>query len=305
MDAQRFVFQDFHIHGASAPEWNQRYLQMSPGAMRSSLIECSAGGMHVFGKWMSERVTQQGGLPGRQICFALLGGCPAQTMHAQGREFGQGELLVLNGGDEFEFHRPAGVELLSVTFDASAFSAYLDASGRSAARRNMGTRGTLRVDGAALGVLRETIRAQLAGTRVGSPQALMRTVAELLGGTAMAPAQRMASIAAARVVKACQQIALAEVREHPPRIEELCNRTGTSRRTLQNSFRRVAGTSPLVYLRNLRLNTVRQRLLSSPAGAPSVTEAAGEAGFDHLGHFAVAYKALFGESPSRTRRLAP
>ena len=54
------VFDDFHVHGASAPAWNQRYLQVSPGAMRSSLAELTAGSMHVFRKWMSERVIQQG-----------------------------------------------------------------------------------------------------------------------------------------------------------------------------------------------------------------------------------------------------
>ena len=80
--------------------------------MRSSLTEWSASGVHVFGKWMSERVVQQGGLPRGRICFALLGGFPAQQMRVQGWEFGLGDLLLLRGGEEFEFHRPAGVELL-------------------------------------------------------------------------------------------------------------------------------------------------------------------------------------------------
>ena len=47
------VFDDFHVHGASAPEWNQRYLQVSPGAMHSSLAEVTAPSIHVFRKWMS------------------------------------------------------------------------------------------------------------------------------------------------------------------------------------------------------------------------------------------------------------
>src|SRR5215467_4686702 len=37
------LFQDFHLHGASAPEWNQRYLQMSQGTMHSCLAEATAG----------------------------------------------------------------------------------------------------------------------------------------------------------------------------------------------------------------------------------------------------------------------
>jgi AraC family transcriptional regulator, ethanolamine operon transcriptional activator len=54
------VFQDFHLHGASAPEWNQRYVQLSAGAMRSTLTEAAASGVHVFRKWMSAQVVQQG-----------------------------------------------------------------------------------------------------------------------------------------------------------------------------------------------------------------------------------------------------
>ena len=37
------VFDDSHVHGASAPEWNQRYVQLSPGTMRSTLTEATAG----------------------------------------------------------------------------------------------------------------------------------------------------------------------------------------------------------------------------------------------------------------------
>jgi AraC-like DNA-binding protein len=302
--ARQFFFQDFHIHGASAPEWNQRYLQTSPGVMRSSLSEWASEDVHVFRKWMSERVVQQGGLPHGQLCFALLGMDPSSTMRVQGQEFRAGDLLVLRGGEEFEFQRPAGVELLSVTFNELAFSEFLDEAQVPAATRRVIQRRVIRMGAAAHDALRRRIRAQLASQEVCSRQDVMDAVREALADATTAPAQRAASIAAARFVKSCQEIALAEPREQRLLIEELCRRLHTSRRTLQGSFNEVTGTSPLVYLRSLRLNSVRQRLLSSSAAEVSVSEAATEAGFDHFGHFATAYKALFGELPSRTRRLA-
>src|SRR4030095_3151914 len=64
-------FDDFHLYGASAPAWNQRYQQISCGAMRSSLAEATVGDVHVFRKWMSQRVVQQGCLPIGQLCFAV------------------------------------------------------------------------------------------------------------------------------------------------------------------------------------------------------------------------------------------
>ena len=62
------------------------------------------------------------------------------------------------------------------------------------------------------------------------------------------------------------------------------------------------GLDHAAHLRSLRLNAVRQRLLATPAGTPDVSQAAGEAGFSHLGHFGTRYRQLFGELPSQTLR---
>jgi AraC-like DNA-binding protein len=302
VDPHLLIFEDFHLHGASAPEWNQRYLQMSPGAIRSSLAEWSAGNVHVFRKWMSQQVVQQGGLPPGQLCFALLERDSAGGMRVQGREFRAGDLLVLRGGEDFEFQRPAGIELLSVTFGADAFWAFLDHSQVPAAVRNSIRHPILKPAAAAFDALRLALRARLSSVGTPGPGELMEAVCEALFDTTVVAAPRAASLAAARHVKSCHEVAVAEPCGQPMRIGELCQRLHTSRRTLQDSFQRVTGTRPVAYLRNIRLNLVRRRLLSSPACELSVSEAASEAGFDHFGHFAGEYKALFGELPSRTRR---
>lgn len=296
MTGQLLSFPDFHLHGASAPEWNQRYWQMSAGVMRSSLAEWSAPGVHAFGKWMSERVVQQGGLPRGRVCLSLLGHAAAGGLRVQGQAFGEGDLLVLRGGDDFEFQRPAGVELLSVTFPQASFDEALDL----AAPRRLAARRIVRPSPAEVDALRLAIRLQLAGR--GDPQDLLRVARDAVASASPAPRPRASTVGAARLVKDCQAIALAVPGDEPLRIEQLCRRLRTSRRTLQDSFNRETGTAPLAYLRNVRLNAVRRRLMGSSASELSVSAAAGESGFDHLGHFAGAYKALFGEAPSKTRR---
>jgi len=77
-----------------------------------------------------------------------------------------------------------------------------------------------------------------------------------------------------------------------------------SRRTLQSSFRQVADTAPADYLRNLRLDAVRRELMATPADRLSVSQAALNRGFEHLGRFAGQYRALFGQTPSQTARAA-
>jgi transcriptional regulator GlxA family with amidase domain len=85
---------------------------------------------------------------------------------------------------------------------------------------------------------------------------------------------------------------------------ELCQQLHVSRRTVQNSFRNVAETTPLHYLRSLRLNGVRRELMSTAPAKVSIGDAAARWGFFHLSHFAADYQELFGELPSQTRRVA-
>ena len=76
---------------------------------------------------------------------------------------------------------------------------------------------------------------------------------------------------------------------------------GVPGRTLFKHFKDFKGMSPMQYLRNARFDRVRRTLL---LGEPSecVTSIAMEAGFLHMGRFAVDYRRRFGESPSETMR---
>ena len=73
---------------------------------------------------------------------------------------------------------------------------------------------------------------------------------------------------------------------------------------MQNSFQSVVQTSPLNYVRSLRLSQVRRMLLDTRQADLPISDAAARWGFMHLGHFASAYKAQFGELPSTTARRA-
>jgi AraC-like DNA-binding protein len=83
---------------------------------------------------------------------------------------------------------------------------------------------------------------------------------------------------------------------------DLASIAGVGVRVLQDSFRRHLGVSPLAYLRRLRLDGVHRELSRSDPWQVNVSEVAHRWGFTHLGRFAGAYRARFGESPSRTLR---
>jgi AraC-like DNA-binding protein len=75
---------------------------------------------------------------------------------------------------------------------------------------------------------------------------------------------------------------------------------GVSKRTLQDGFQRFRGKAPSQVARDLRLDLAREALVRD--GFEKVTDVALEYGFTHLGRFAQAYAARFGESPSDTLR---
>jgi len=80
---------------------------------------------------------------------------------------------------------------------------------------------------------------------------------------------------------------------------QLSSAARVSERNLRNAFYDVYATSPMRYLRLWQLHQAR-RALRSPVHPASVTDIATSHGFHELGRFAGEYKALFGESPSKT-----
>ncbi|MDM0078422.1 helix-turn-helix domain-containing protein [Variovorax sp. J2P1-59] len=306
------VFDDFHVHGASAPEWNQRYLQVSAGSMCSSLAEVTTDSMHVFRKWMSERVIQQGCLPSGKICFAVPLGEFAGTARMQGHEMRKDSIFVLRSGDEFTLQRPKGMELMAVTFELDDFRRLLDERPWAPGAQALLSRSVLRAPDDAMQRLRHDLLSLFDEASTVHPcdsdsimdvpvsNVVFEALFELFD-VAADVRQLVGSASASFVVSQCHRIVEAGGNA-PPSVEELCLRIRTSRRTLQDSFRQVADSTPVHYLRCVRLNAVRRQLMSTRAADLSIAQAAEDRGFNHLGHFAERYKTLFGELPSQTMR---
>lgn len=75
-------------------------------------------------------------------------------------------------------------------------------------------------------------------------------------------------------------------------------------RALQLAFKRSRHSTPMEYLRNLRLRRVRQDLLD-PSKPTTVSAIAMGWGFFHMGMFARLYRAAYGETPSETLQRRP
>lgn len=105
--------------------------------------------------------------------------------------------------------------------------------------------------------------------------------------------------------RSCVRRALALIEAHPDRAldgAELARAAGVTPRALQDGFRTYLDTSPMAYLRSVRLERVRAELRAGEA--ESVTEVAMKWRFYHLGRFAQQYRRRFGTTPSATLRAA-
>jgi AraC-like DNA-binding protein len=83
---------------------------------------------------------------------------------------------------------------------------------------------------------------------------------------------------------------------------DIASAVHVSPRSLYAGFQASLNTTPMRYLRDLRLDMVRDALAGADPHQASVTAVALGHGFQHLGHFCADYKRRFGELPSETLR---
>jgi AraC-like DNA-binding protein len=88
-------------------------------------------------------------------------------------------------------------------------------------------------------------------------------------------------------------------------VAELCAATGAADRTLRACCQEYLGMSPMRYLWLRRMHLARRALRMADPASTTVTEIATNYGFWELGRFSVAYRSLFGESPSAALRRPP
>ena len=86
----------------------------------------------------------------------------------------------------------------------------------------------------------------------------------------------------------------------PITLNELCQETEVSARTLQSAFLDHFGMSPKAYLRVQRLNAAYKELFTASPVGTKVADVASRRGFLHMGQFSADYKRLFAELPSET-----
>jgi AraC family transcriptional regulator, ethanolamine operon transcriptional activator len=306
-------FDDVYAHAASVQHWDQTYHQISAGTLNSCLVQFSSDRCHVFREQINQRVVQHGRAPAGQVCFALPLSVPG-AIRMQGREADTNSLFFLRGGEEFMFHMPTGMDMLAITFERELFESALSRITSAREVETLLRQPVIKLPEQRLAACRERLLAMFSEAvdcddsgvdperEAVLEQGMLQEMLQLMTDPDCDRRQRNGSSTQSFIVEKCHRLAMSETL-NAPSVMDLCQRLQVSRRTVQNSFRSVAETTPVNYLRSVRLNGVRRSLMSTHPSELSIGDAAARWGFYHLSHFAAEYQELFGELPSQTRRV--
>lgn len=108
-------------------------------------------------------------------------------------------------------------------------------------------------------------------------------------------------LGAPRAIRTAVDIIEAEA-HLPLTLSSIATRSHISVRTLQQGFQRYMGTTPMAYLRGVRLRRAHEALLKSDPSMVTVASVAYQWGFSNLGRFATAHAARYRETPAETLR---
>ncbi|MEA5360541.1 AraC family transcriptional regulator [Amycolatopsis sp., V23-08] len=221
--------------------------------------------------------------------------------------------VYLPGGGAFTGRWPAGYRALCVRIDLPAVETALArlvgdrTSGRVTFDPVMNTRDG---HGRSWADLLFSVNRQLSrpGGLLSQPLVAAPLAESLLNGFVLAASHSHAAALAGPVVAArpASVRAALDVIESDPQapltLAVLAERCGVGPRTLQKGFQQHLGMSPMEYVRDVRLRRAHEELRAADPSAASVADVARRWGFTHLGRFASAHEAKYGQKPLSTLR---
>lgn len=305
MRRQTQHFDEIIEHAASLAHWSQHYDKLTPGAFHGALQDVQLNGVRLFRETLSSAVAQHTHTPAQCINLLLPVNLPSQPDVAPNRSLLADGLNFLPYDDDFFFVTPPDTDYIVVSLNCQVLEQLLVAEDVELFyRRPRGygmklCAGSLQGAQVAMTGLLDQLQT-LDDLNDQAPQnCVLDTLLDLLEPQNPVRLQGLGG-SHQHIVKYCHERVLQSPAGESLSILDLCRELKIPRRTLHYSFEKIAGSSPLTYLRAVRLNAAQRSLTEHPA--PSVADVAYRWGFTHQSYFSQEYKRLFGHSPSAQRR---
>lgn len=305
----RVATRDSEQHAACLSDWDQTYSQLEAGTFSGELIDVGFSGIQVFRESTNRSVFQQGSPV--DDCFVI--GMPVAMDGSGlfcGKQFGSQDLIAFNGSQGFNLITPKRFDVLAVTIPRLELLELLALEGVDTV--GMSNSVLMKPSPATMNALKYCLLSVISpeildSARLGHLQvqrifksAVLTTTVSAIRSSKPVDEPSRCFRSRSYLVRAIIDWAMSR-QEDPPSISDICLKFNVGRRVLNYSFTEVVGSSPLTYLRSMRLNGAR-RDLRKQGHTMSVQEIAGRWGFCHLSRFSAEYRKLFGELPSETRQ---
>lgn len=296
---------DVDALACAQPLWQLQYEQLAPGGFEGRLEHAQLPGLRLVLEQCSRAVRQRGDIGHDSYGFAMV--LDPQTPAIFNGQRAQHDDVMLGRGDELDLCTPDDCQLLGAVVDRELLAPLWERMYQKPLARWLESQLVVAARPAAAAELRSLHLDALA--HIVSGQAPLRDRVALLqmrdailiewieALPEAVDVSELPGVAARKrlVDRACELMLCAP--DEPLSMLEVCRRIGASRRKLNYCFQDVLGTSPVKYLRAVRLNGVRRDLRG---GAQAVQDVAARWGFWHLGQFSRDYRLQFGERPSET-----
>lgn len=287
---------------AAHREFEAEIVQVSPGRFRYEMSLVDLGPVRVQSNGLRGSYLGRARIPpGHWVLFYGIGG-PAAASRLNAITPGSDDAVLYGPGAELLAQVADGQRWTMLVLDAMPFGETLERLPAARAGRAVPLQGLL---ARAPGLLRLPDLARVqdagqAGTAVTDAvvDGLRAALDDALADTPSPRRRPRAERSAVRVVSAAVDY-LAAAPGRPIGSEEIGAATGVTPRFVNQCFDAVYGVSVQRYLRHRRMAEARRRLAAGEAGV-LVKQVALDLGFWHFGRFALAYRDLFGETPSQT-----
>lgn len=290
------------LHSQILKDWTLTYDQVSTGRFESFLREISFDGIQVYEEKFKPSIFQRGEAKKNALCLGMFSEL-SNTAIWMGKNITGHEILSCSDRDEILLRSPENSAFYSLTVPFELLSDQNFEQQHSKYSNILPSEYSEKFYSKFTKLLNDVLSNMSFIGHDATQQQVKSDILDLSDRFLLTLNQHheptKVSVQKARqVVKKVCEI-LYENNDQCYSIEDLCQITYTSRRTLQNCFEMITGQSPALFLKTIKLNAVRRALHNSNENA-CISNIASNWGFWHLSQFSMDYKRLFGESPSQT-----
>lgn len=280
--------------------------QLERGDFRARLAMSSTKNADLYSDRYSTAISMQLRLPPDRAAFLFPQSASGHFV-ANGEDIGNDKLLVFAGGCEADISGPACIGAESITMPESLFTELTEALCPTVDKPEV--TGTLDGDPLQVQTLRQTFT-RLVGQAESDihEEDVANIVAETIvwmgDSLGLQTTDSPSSLAARYVIARLSRDYIEEHYFEAVHIADLCRVSAVGARTVQCSFHEHFQMTVSEYLKMVRLDSARRELAAADPRDETVTRAALNNGYHHLGRFSIEFRERFGVSPREvlTRR---